>query len=698
MQPLKIDELNKLHDDAKSLDKETVAEMRSNILLISGEHYSKRLNELWQRNRVNGSTQDPYSLRITKNWLHRAHRIYVNSILSQSPGVTVVPRNSSELQDQKSAELNNAVWLYAKNKYKLKASIRNFASDFCGIGECAVKVFFDNTKGDLKGYEPQIDEATGQPVIDEMGNPIADESKPVFTGEFVFERVYGQNIFRDPSCMQMSDAKWVGIEKLESSKHLKERYKGDEEKLKYITASTEEFVVFDSMKNGYSREKDQTLLLEYYFKPCLEYPEGYFYITTKAGILEEGPLPAKRFPIAWKGFDEHPTKARASSIVKVARPWNAEINRASSQAALHSITIGEDKILYQSGTKVTQGSLLPGVRGITYQGMAPTILPGRTGEQFFEYIAIQEQEMNRALCIDLVNEEKTSNLDPMAMLFRSMSQSQKFSFYSDKFGEFLVDMVEIYLDLAKFYLNGDELIAAIGRSELINIDEFKSTVPLNHQIQVQEQEDTIESQLGKQLVLNQILQYVGTNLERDDIGKLINAMPFGNWQDAFGDFTINEKNIKNDFLAIERGEMPQISPSDDSVYALKQVAKRKKERDFSLLSPDIQDMYQQFEDYHTQKQADEAAALKAAQSEFIPTGGAMVACDMYVPNEDPAKTPKRVRIPYQALDWLVKHLETQGMSMQSMEQMNQAQMSEVAGLLLGQGAQQQGQTNPQGVM
>ena len=49
MKPLKIEELNKLHDDAKSLDKESVAEMRSNILLISGEHYSKRLNELWQR-------------------------------------------------------------------------------------------------------------------------------------------------------------------------------------------------------------------------------------------------------------------------------------------------------------------------------------------------------------------------------------------------------------------------------------------------------------------------------------------------------------------------------------------------------------------------------------------------------------------------------------------------------------------------
>lgn len=697
MKPYKIDELNKLHDDAKSVDREAVAEMRSNILLVSGEHYSKRLNELWQRTRTNGLTQDPYQLRITKNWLHRAHRVYVNSILSQSPDVTISPRNQNELQDQKSAELNQSVYQYLKDKLKLKSLYRDLCGDFCGIGEACVKLFFDPTKGKLKGYEAQVDEATGEPVVDEMGNPVQDESKPVFTGEFVVERVFGQNIFRDPGCMQMKDAKWVGVEKLESTRTLKERYKADPDKMKLITESNDDFVVFDSMKNGYGREKNQTLLLEFYFKPCLEYPSGYFYIATKAGVLEEGPLPSGIFPIVWVGFDEAPTKPRATSMVKVARPWQAEINRASSQAALHSITIGEDKILYQAGTKVAQGSLLPGVRGITYQGQPPQILPGRTGEQFFEYITRQEEEMGRALMIDLVDEEKLNNLDPMAMLFRSMNQSQKFSFYSVKFGEFLVEIAKTLLELAKFYLEGDELIAAIGRAEVINIQEFKSTTELNHSIAVSEQNDTVETKLGKQLVMNHILQYVGTQLSRDDIGKLITEMPFGNWEQAFGDFTIDYKNVKNDFLAIERGEMPMVSQSDDSDYVLKQVAKRKKERDFKLLPPQVQQMYMQYEQLHEQKVADEAAAMKAAQDEFIPTQGAMIACDMYIPNEDPSKTPKRVRVPYSALDWLVNKLESQGMSMQAMEQMNKAQVAEVAQMLLGQGAQPTGQASP-GVM
>lgn len=699
---LKIEDLNKLYDDAKAVDKESIAEMRSNILLIAGEHYSKRMTEAVNvRGRVTGQSPEGYRLRITKNWLNRAQRLHVNAILSQSPGVAVTPRNATELQDQKSAELNQSVWNYAKDKYKLKPMIRYLCSDFTGTGEVAMKIFFDNTKGKLKGYEALVDETTGEVLLDDMGQQQPDETKPVFSGEFVWERIYAHTLFRDASAKAMDDARWLGIEKLESTSDLKAKYAADKDKAKYIDESNEDFVIFDSSKNGYAKAKDQTLIREYFWKPCMEYPNGYFVVSTKCGILEEGELPKGIFPIRWKGFDESPTKARASSFVKTARPWQAEINRASSQAALHSVTIGEDKILYQAGTKVAQGSLLPGVRGLTYQGQAPTILPGRTGEQFFPYIAVQEEEMNRALLLDVLNKDKNANLDPFSMLFTSMQQSQAFSLYSAKFGEFLVELCELFLDLARYYLEEDELVAAVGRAEFINIAEFKSTQPLNYQIKLEEQNDSMETKLGKQLTLNHILQYVGTQMSREDIGKLITQMPFGNWEESFADFTIDYKNAKNDFLAMERGEQPMTSPNDDSKYVLKQVAKRKKERDFRTLPPQVQQLYAMYEQYHQQKMAMEAAALKQAESEFIPASGAMIACDMYVAADDPEKAPKRVRVPYQALDWLVKMLEKQGMGMEAMESMNQAQVAQVTQMLMGQRQgmpqQFQGQASPQGV-
>ena len=75
----------------------------------------------------------------------------------------------------------------------------------------------------------------------------------------------------------------------------------------------------------------------------------------------------------------------------------------------------------------------------------------------------------------------------------------------------------------------------------------------------------------------------------------------------------------------------------------------------------------------------------------------MVAADLYVPDQDPKKAPKRVRIPYQALDWLLKQLQQQGMTQDAMQQMNQAQVAEVAGMLLGQNAQQP-QVTQEGIM
>jgi hypothetical protein len=703
MKKLKIDELNTLYEDSKTVDREALAEMRSNILLIAGEHYSRKMTEWWNRTRTNQQVTENYKIRITKNWLHRAHRLYMSSILSKAPGTKISPRNPTELQDQKDAELNQAVWEYAKNKYKMKPFVRNMVSDFCGVGECATKIFFDPNKGYLKGYEPKLDEQ-GQPLLDEKGQPVPDEARPVFSGEFVFERIYAHTLFRNASAKQMSDSDLIGIEKMEKTSVLRKRYDGDKEKLKYIDESKEDFVVFDSNKNGYEKSKDQTLLREYYFKPSSEIPDGYYYIATKTGILEEGPLPKGIFPIVWKGFDEHPTKARATSMVKVGRPFQAEINRASSQVALHQITLGEDKILYQSGSKLAQGNSLPGVRGLTFTGTPPTVLPGRSGDQFYEYISQQKSEMDQALLLDLLDQEKVNNLDPYSLLFRAMKETEYFSLYSEKFGEFLVEMTEVFLELAKYYLPDDEVVAAIGKSEAINLEEFRKTTPLCHQVIVEEAAESTSTLLGRQLTMNHFLQYVGPQLSREDIGKLLMNSPFGNWQDQFADFTINERNCKNDFLAMERGQMPPISARDDSDYILSRVASRKKERDFQLLSPQVQQLYEQYEQFHLQKVEEERQAKKQAESEFIPVGGAMVACDIYLPPEDPAKAPKRARVPYQALEWLLQTLDQQGMSQDKLENMNQSQLLEAmrqlpqGGMPQAMPALQQGAESPMGVM
>lgn len=680
---LKVADLNKIYTDAEESDREIFAEQRSNILLIAGEHYNKKSSRFFSRIRDTKDISETQRLRLTKNHLHKVYRHYVSNILSYAPGVTIVPHNDLEMQDQKDAELNKAVMEDAKSKHRIQERVRQFVQDFVGVGEVAAKIFFDPNKGELKGYEPLLD-VEGNPQLDEMGQPQADDAKPVFAGDFVIERIFGFNLLRAPGTKTMQDSPYLIVRKMCDVADLKAMYKGDEDKVKYVTASKDDtFVVFDSSKGEYRKAKDQCMIREYYWKPCREYPNGYWAIATADGILEEGELPFGIFPIVWAGFDEYPTAPRAHSIIKQVRPIQSEINRASSQMATHQVTLGDDKVIYQAGTKLSQGTLLPGVRGVTYNGAPPQILAGRDGSQFLPYIEAQIKELYDVAEMQEESEAGPgAQLDAYAMLYTSMKQLKKSAIYGEKFEQFLIDFWTVYLELAKKYMPDDQLIYAIGRNEQINIAEFRSTSKLCYQIKVEPMNETLETQLGKQLTFSHALQYIGQKLDKEDIGRIMQNMPFGNVKEAFRKFTIDDDVVKNDHLSLERGEMPEINEYDNHEKIVKETAARMKEPDFKFLAPQIKMNYLTYKASHEKIMASQAQALLDAKNEFIPVGGSMIACDMYVPNpDDPSKAAKRVRIPYMSLDWLVKKLESQNMPLEKLESMNPGEVSDLAALI-----------------
>jgi hypothetical protein len=311
---------------------------------------------------------------------------------------------------------------------------------------------------------------------------------PSFTGGIEFERIFGFNLLKAAGAKTMAESSVIMLRKMSDTKDLKKIYANDETKSKFIVESSkDEFVVFDSAKSGYSRTKSQVLVKEYYFRPCLEYPEGYFFITTDAGILEEGVLPFGIFPIVWRGFEQFPTRARGYSKIKVVRPYQAEINRAASQQATHQVTLADDKIIYMAGTKLAPGALLPGVRGMTYQGTAPTILPGRTGEQFTAYISDTISEMYSVAMLEELNEDNASSsqTDPWANLYKNIRQKKKFAKYGEGCENFCVEVCETALKVLKSYLPEDALIQMVGRKEQVNIAEFKSTTSQDYLIKVE---------------------------------------------------------------------------------------------------------------------------------------------------------------------------------------------------------------------
>jgi hypothetical protein len=410
---------------------------------------------------------------------------------------------------------------------------------------------------------------------------------------------------------------------------------------------------------GYRRsEKNEAMVREWYFKPSPEYPNGYYYIQIPGQVLEEGELPDGIFPIVCERFDNIQTKARGISAIDPLRPNQAEINRCASKIAEHQITLGEDKLILPNGGKMSAGVSVPGIRAITTSGAMPQVLPGRSGEQYVNYMLAQIKEMYELAEID--DQDMTGNLEPHTLLFRSATQKKKFSRYIQRFEQYIKAVCQLYLRMAKYYYDEQTFVMAVGRNEMVNIAEFKNTHDQSVEIVVEPQADDIETKMGRQLVITSVLQYVGGQLDKEMIGKLVREMPYANVQSAFSDLTLDDDCATNDILALDRGEMPIMSPSDPHEYLVKRATNRMREADFQMLDEQIQENYKAYVNEHMTMLDENKQALVRAQSGLIPDGGALVGIDYYVQDPKNPERTRRARVPYDAISWLIQKLDDQG--------------------------------------
>ncbi len=673
--------LNSYYTDGDSVDQDVFAEMRSNLLLVSGEHYNYKKAQFYRRLRDNRELSQEQKLRLTKNHIQKICKLYANNIISMNPNVGFMPKDEKSMHDMKVSTMHASVWADAMERYYLQDKFDDWVDSFVQIGEVAVKIFYDPMLGEVKGYEAQTDPETGNPFLNELQEPIADETKPVVSGEFVFEEIYGFNLLRPPECKDIRKAEWLCIRKMVNKPELLRKFKSDEQKQAYISSDQDEtYMIFDPMGGGYKKSSNQTMIREYYFRPSLLFPEGYYYITTKSGILMEGTLPGGLFPIIVMPFDKLATTPRGRSPVKTMRPYQAEINRAASKIAEHQITLGDDKLIIQNGSKVSAGASLPGVRTVNVTGTNPTVMAGRSGEQYVGYMNGQITELYQVLMVQEQAEDNTMKMDPYMMLYSSARNKKKFQRYIKRFEKFLIEVVHLYLRLAKLHLTDDAVIWAVGKSEQINLAEFRELPDTNFEIKIEAQADDIETKLGKQLVLNHALQYVGPNMKPEERGMLLRQMPFANFDESFSDLTMDYDTALNDMLQLDRGERPPINQYDNHVYMIRKLSARTRKSDFPFLPPQVQNNYRQKIKLHQDMEAANQLAIQRAEQGFIPTGGYLVTCDFYVkdPSDASGLKTRRARVPYQSMEWLMTQLEAQGNSQQALSDMNSGQLAELA--------------------
>lgn len=620
-------DLDKLYTEAEQVDKRDFAKMKSSLKLIAGEHYQKE-GGAFQAIRTSREIPSEMRLRLTKNHTGRIIRRTANNILSSAPGVHVKPKHNRELQDIKAAELNQAVWQDIKEFNDYAALCDEWGDDFTGIGEVWTKVYFEPSVRKIK-----------------------------------YEDVYGFNILRAPACKDVRKAPWLCHRKMIDSKELRAAFPQHAERIQETADET--FLVFQDGEYRMSK-KTETLLREWYFRPCVDYPTGYYILQVKGTILEEGELPGKIFPLIGQRYEYVQTKPRGIAATEPLRPYQLEINRTASKIAEHQITLGDDKIIMQNGSKMSAGATLPGVRGITVTGASPIIMEGRSGAQYAEYMNSQIEEMYRVADME-ETEEMQANLDPHTLLYRAASQKRKFNRYVRRFESFLKKVAETSLEMARLYYEETDTVMAVGKNEQVNIAEFKTSMPQAVQIVLEPQTEDVESKLGRQLAMTNILQYVGSHLDPASIGKILKQTPYANLEESFSDLTLNTEVADNLILALDRGEMGMMFEYEDHAYLISRLSKRMTESDFQYLHPFIQQNYQMQINNRMQTVEAQKQALARSQSGFIPDGGALIGVDYYVADPNNPDRTRRARFPYAAIEWLYMKLQEQGVFQQEMK-------------------------------
>lgn len=673
-------ELEKIYKHSEEVDKDKFAQMKSNLLLVVGEHYTRKGSRFWDRIKDNKDLSEAQKLRLTFNHIQNICRIYIGNILSRSANTKVFPNNPNEVQDQKTATMNQSVKEYLSKQLGLRARTREATEDFVHLGECINKIIYDTDMGTVKGYEQKVDD-DGNPMFDMMGNPVQDENKPVMSGQFVVEKPLAFNILRDPEVQNIEDSPYLIERKMIPKKKAKQLAPGNEELLKDLDNTDDLFLVFDSEKANYTKTKEHVVLREHYYKPCKEYPRGYYYFCIRSQVIAEGELPFGIWPYIFAGFDKAPTSARYFSPIKQMKPYNVEINRCGSSTAQTQITLGDDKLILTNGSKVSQSAQLPGLRALTVSGgiQPPTVLPGRSGEQYLPWMQFLIDALYKVMGVSETDAVRDGQLDAYALLYHSARNRQKFSKYAELFEEFVVARDEKLLEMAKYYLDEDALIPMVGRSEMVNMTEFKNSEPNSYRIRVEPVSDDVETVMGKQLALNHAIQYAGSSLGKEDIARLMRAMPTLNGEEALNDITLDYDNAKNDILALERGEMPTVSEYvDNHIYVVNRLINRMKQADFRYLDPQIQQNFEMYKNAHLDAEKVRQEQLKAANADLIPSGGYLVTLDFYIPQAN--GETKRAKLPYEAINWLIDRLEKQGASQDQLDLMNkgaQAQMAQM---------------------
>lgn len=680
------DELDKLFKDGETADKAHFAEQRTNILLYSGQHFKKKAQAFIERNK--SKLSEDTKLKLSENHIQVVCNRIITAIHNQAPDCLFTPNNKSELADVKDAELCNSVKEYGSTQIRYTDKVEKLLNNFVVTGEAFKFYYFDPHAGKLIGYKqattkegsPLFTDADGNETleqVDQFGRPNqpAQSKEPVFEGQLKLEIPEPYNVVRHKGAKSIDESPFLTIKKYvteEEAKTLVKSHPKREDLEKIITsAGSDTWRTFDSNAGDYNDQSGQVLIKYWFFRKCYDYPNGYFYVQIADEIISEGELPFGMWPIEYAGYRAVSSATRCISLIRDLRPAQTHLNYLVSTSAFHIVALGDDKIITQMGSKLQQGPTWNGVRSFSVSGPGPVVLQGRDAGQFERSIDRQVATIYRLADMDYQLEESKVQ-DTWGMLFASLRMKLKHANSVRKFESFIANGWTTYIHLSQKYLDDDAIIKRVGAREAINVIEFKNMSTDGFSVKAKPVSGTLEDQIGSALEAQQILQYVGKDLPKSVLARIINKMPFFSKESVVGDMLLTDQNIDNDILALDRGEFVPAMKDDNHEEYIPRIKSRMKQADFRLKSPQVQQNYQMRYQQHVEFQAQIAAELQQAESGFIPADGGLIKVSVY---DD--TTNQNMVLPYSSIVWLKDKLAQQGVGQEVLSKLDKQTQNDI---------------------
>ena len=632
-------------------DRSIFSEMRTAVRTFAGKHGGDRMegggNPLRDPALASSGKSGRNVLRYTKNHIPRLADVFANEIIREAPDVVALPVTGGDPRAAPLAEMNNDVWEHHKRRcsenYRQKTD--DEVLDFVVVGEVACRLHWDAER-----------------------NCVAEDP------------IAPYDLGRAPGSRSVEDSPWHIHRHVYTMRQLlrmfgRERAEGmatDSPENTFSNFGESSHTVFQSSRYEYSNMRG-AMICEYYEKPTVSHPNGRFFYFTEAGILKAGPLPGGVYPIVVQRFFKTPKLARGHSFIRNVYRIQMEINRASGQDATNMIHFGDDKFVTNASSDIQMNNVVKGASHIkvsSYGDIKSSFMfvEGKGQPKYIDYVKAQIKEMDYLCHVATQMEEKKQPQkggDISVVLYHQIKDKKRFVKYAQAFEDYLVTKGKRILDLYRHYLIRTDVIHSGNRDKTILVDDFKSTTDRDYVFQVSPANESDETRLGKQIVVDKILQYKGKELDKTDMGMVLRSSMLSDDKQLMDHFTAAYDSWVNNQIELEKGILPQVSKVEDFAYKTKMLTARMSRPDFQFLDPRAQAAFQQFLSVCEAGVAEAENERLRIEKGVVPTDGALISTDMYrtVPNASGTgmKTEK-MKLPQSSLEWLVKVMEAQGVT------------------------------------